>query len=129
MDDDEYLNIIRAMISHETTLRNNRLTWMWAFQGFLFAAYGVLSDKSFNAVTVITITGFVSSLSICYGLYICSKEIKILKEDGESRRKKEKDPPVIGYYAPVRFFLPWNLLPVLFAIVWVILFLISYFAR
>ena len=53
MDQEKYYDTIRSMITHETTLRNNRLTWMWALQGQLLAAYGVLWDKSFHGILVL----------------------------------------------------------------------------
>ena len=63
MDQEKYYDTIRSMIFHETTLRNNRLTWMWALQGLLLAAYGVLWGKSFHGLLVLGLTGLATSIS------------------------------------------------------------------
>lgn len=130
MEQEKYYDTIRSMIHHETTLRNNRLTWMLALQGFLFAAYGVLWCKSLLAIIVVGLTGLCTSLSICFGLNICSKAIDTLNKLGpqENDIQRGKWPPVIGHcQKKYRFFLPWKVLPLWFAGVWILLLLIAIF--
>ena len=129
MDDEKYADIIRTMIMHETTLRNNRLTWMWTLHGLLATAYGVLWEKSLLALIVLTITGLLSSLSTFNGLFICGTAISKLKDLAPGDGPTGKIPPVIGHYTKVRLFLPWNFLPVWFAIIWIALLVIAVIGR
>ena len=127
MDTEKYCDTIRSMITHETTLRNNRLIWMMAMQGLLLAAYGALFNENFLAILVLTVTGIISSISIQNSMYICSKAITKLMQK-VSGSDENSYPPVIGHYAKLRLFLPWNLLPIWFACVWVALTYIAWTA-
>lgn len=111
---ENYINTIRSMIEHESNLRNNRLTWMWALQGLLMTAAGVLWDKSALAVLIIGITGIVSSLSIRESIRICNNAVNGLRytlKEHINENTRKLYPPEIGICAINEWKLPWNLLP------------------
>ena len=125
----ENLKEIRVMINNESSLQNNRLTWMITSQALLLAASGALWGKSFKVITALGVLGILSSTSIGFSLLISCKANRILKDRGTIILNRFPYlPPVIGYWAPKRssWFLPWNLLPWVFAVFWLVLWYLAY---
>ena len=102
------------MINNQSSLQNNRLTWMITSQALLLAASGALWGKSFNVITALGVLGTLSSISIGFNLLISCKANKILKDRGSMILNRFPYLlPVIGYWAFKKSsrLLPWNLLP------------------
>ena len=132
MTDIENLYTLRSMIDNESTLRNNRLTWMMASQALLLAATGTLWGDSFYAIIALALMVFFAVISIWYSLRISCKAVATLKEKGDKILLKHPDrPPVIGYWSSeyLRWLLPWDFLPFWFAILWPVLVCIAYNQR
>ncbi|HEY7440036.1 MAG TPA: hypothetical protein VIC35_11630 [Acidimicrobiia bacterium] len=126
--------VYRGMIQHENDLRNQRLGWLFALNGFLFAAAGVVWSTSNPKplLVVIAITGAVTSLSCGVALWFGTKGIRGLNNLAESERQAG-DLPVAGMRTewftkrklprPVNWAMhavyPWNLVPVVLAGAWV----------
>jgi hypothetical protein len=66
MDAAEFTSVIRSMIQHEDTLRDQRLGWLFALNGFLFAALGFAwaDAESTSLVLVLAAVGAVVALSV-----------------------------------------------------------------
>ena len=126
MNDEEYAAIVRSMIEHENTLLNHRMTWMWTLQGLLVAATGIMWGFHHLLVLLICFFGFVSCVSLGTSLQSALRAIDSLLKDWETRSAggPYDGPRVIGF-SEVKSVLsklyPWNMLPWLMAIVWVLL--------
>ena len=127
MKTEEYAAITRSMIEHENTLLNHRMTWMWTLQGLLVAATGVMWNIHFSLVLLICVFGFCSSISVGVSLRSALRAISSLLKDWGDRVSSDSEyngPRVIGSPAIRRYITvlhPWNFLPWLMAIVWVLL--------
>lgn len=65
-------------------------------------------------------TGVLVAISSFYGLDAAVQAIKALKEKGDNL--KSTDLPVCGLYGyQPDFLLPWNLFPMMFSFIWVLL--------
>jgi hypothetical protein len=123
----EYAAIIRSMIEHENTLLNHRMTWMGTLQGLLVAATGFMWEIDDLLVLLICVFGFCSSVSIGISFKSALRAIKRLLEDWDDRKSKNPyydGPDVIGSPRIKSFrskLNPWNILPWLIALVWVLL--------
>ena len=127
MTTEEYAAITRSMIEHENTLLNHRMTWMWTLQGLLVAAAGVMWEIHNLVVLLICIFGFCSCISVGVSLQSALRAIESLLKDWEDRASGDPNydgPRVIGSPG-VRPLLsklhPWNSLPWLMTVVWVLL--------
>lgn len=132
MRDEKNLNIIRSMIDNESTLKNNRITWMSASQALLLAAVGTLWGESFYAIAVLGLLGFLVVISIWYSLRISCRAVADLRDKGEQIREEHPNlPPVIGYWSSkyLRWLLPWDFLPFWFTILWPVLVCIAYYQQ
>jgi hypothetical protein len=98
--------VYRGMIQHENDLRNQRLGWLFALNGFLFAAAGVVwtTSKPEPLLTVIAITGAVTSLSCWYSLWVGTRGIRSLSGRAESD-DQSGDLPVVALHT--RDLMPW----------------------
>jgi hypothetical protein len=98
--------VYREMIQHENDLRNQRLGWLFALNGFLFAAAGVVwtTSKPEPLLAIIAITGAVTSLSCWYSLWVGTRGIRSLSERGESD-EQNSDLPVVALHT--RDLMPW----------------------
>jgi len=100
MDAAEYTSIIRSMIQHEDTLRDQRLGWLFALNGFLFAALGFAwaGAESTSLVLVLSAVGAVVALSVQRSL---STSVLAISKLSRSARDLDPNgeielPPVIG---------------------------------
>ncbi len=127
MTTDEYAAITRAMIEHENTLLNHRMTWMWTLQGLLVAAAGVMWGFHSFLVLLICVFGFCSSISVGVSLQSALRAIDSLLSDWTNRVSRDPNyngPRVIGSpgVRPIISKLqPWNSLPWLMALIWILL--------
>ncbi len=129
----EFVEVIRGMIRHEDTLMNHRLAWMWALQGFLFGAVGLLWKERTLAVLVISIVGVVSCVSIGYstnrGLRAIKDLLGICRKFKESIPGDYQLPPTIGSRKKANeWLLPARALPSIFGTSWVLIFAIRLFS-
>ena len=116
---------IRQMIAHEDDLINHRLTWLAQLQGFLFAALGFAWEKASVLVPGLVVVGIVTALSVHAACLFSGKAVDGLRKEWDANRPTPYDgPDVIGYRADnegwfLGRFLPWIVLPWLFALVWI----------
>ena len=133
---DRHAEIIRSMINHESDVINNRVNWLAAFQGLLFAALGFSWGKkgSEPLANIFCLLGIsVSILLALISLFNASLATRrLLIWWYENKPSNYEGPGVIGF-APrhPRSFLilipPWNLLPLCFLFAWLgILIIKSY---
>jgi hypothetical protein len=120
MNTEENVNKLREMICHENDLLNHRMTWMWTFQGFLFAALAFAWNVHKFPVVVFCFLGLVSSISFGYSFHIAHLAIGDLTIQAK-RRENSEGTPVIGREGHFTVLLPWRLLPWIMGIVWVVL--------
>jgi hypothetical protein len=100
MDAAEFQSVIRSMIQHEDTLRDQRLGWLFALNGFLFAALGFAwSDaESTSLVLVLSGVGAVVALSVQRSLttsVLAIRRLSRIARDADSY-DVSGSPPVIG---------------------------------
>jgi len=129
----EFAKTIRQMIAHEDDLLNNRMNWLLVIQGLLFAALSNLSNKP-KLVFVLISFGFLVSvscmISFITGEHAIRKLLNHWDKHLEERKLKWQDfPPVFGaaldnktFRILDRFLSPRRLLPLVFAIGWIIIF-------
>ena len=135
----DYADAVRAMIAHEDDLLNNRMNWLLVVQGLLFAGLGSLRDAASpipGLAYVLVAFGFVISISSKVAFMSGERAIRNLldywQEHLTSTNRSWQDyPPVFG--AAIhdrtlmrldRFLSPQNLLPVVFALGWVVIFIL-----
>jgi hypothetical protein len=124
------LTDILEQVRHENGLLNDRMTWMWLLQGFLFASLGLVMGESatrFVAVMV-SLVGVVSCVSIGCSLIIGARLLDSL--NGRANQLSEEIDAKLGL-CPMAltgrlrhrwcFLLPWNMLPWFLASVWLAL--------
>jgi hypothetical protein len=124
MTSTEYANVIRGMIQHEDTLRDQRLGWLFALNGFLFAALGFAwnSSDATALVVVLSIVGVVVAITGVAAMEASALAIKKLAGLPVAQRQVDPEPPVIalrsddlyksgrmGRYLPL--FYPWRVVP------------------
>jgi hypothetical protein len=100
MDAAEFQSVIRSMIQHEDTLRDQRLGWLFALNGFLFAALGFAwaDAESTSLVLVLSTVGAVVALSVQRSLTTSVLAISRLRRlaDDVDRNGVTGSPPVVG---------------------------------
>ena len=74
-------NILRTMIRHEDGLRDQRLGWLFALNGFLFATLGFAwSDSdSTSLVVIVSVLGVVVGVSSASAMYASEVAIQRLR--------------------------------------------------
>jgi hypothetical protein len=100
MDATEFQAVIRSMIQHEDTLRDQRLGWLFALNGFLFAALGFAwaDAQSTSLVLVLSGVGAVVALSVQRSLstsVLAIRRLSRIAHDADSFGISGA-PPVIG---------------------------------
>ncbi len=141
---EKYASAIRAMIQHEDTLINHRLTWFLVFQGFLFTALGIVWQGVFSngikpdlfliGITVmIAIVGSLSALATKQGVNSAVEAILKLHEKWDKYQKQEVIAPVIGLILETegseklksrKFLTPWKFIPSMMFFWWIVVGLI-----
>jgi hypothetical protein len=125
-------NILRTMIRHEDGLRDQRLGWLFALNGFLFAALGFAwSDSdSTSLVVIVSVLGVVVGVSSASAMYASEVAIKRLRDLGTRAPGEESHPmPIValrsedlvarggvGRLVPKLY--PWRLIPWCLVVAW-----------
>lgn len=126
MENNEKKELIKFNLLREDSLNNNRLTWLLAFQGILFAA----NTFSTNNSVLIPILGFVTSfISLCLvllGIYSINQLHKIWFSMLTNKDKEEKPLSPFGIQIPGKGYLILlfglsSLLPLSCTIAWFII--------
>jgi hypothetical protein len=127
--------VIREMIMHENELINHRLTWLCQIQGFLFAALAVtwkFPDSKYVR-SIFCIVGILVAISSHYGLGYAVNAINRLHDKADDAKKSgliEDCDLVIGFKGDKSTLqekcLPWNCLPIIFVLVWVLISFMLY---
>jgi hypothetical protein len=139
MDASEYTGIIRGMIQHEDSLRDQRLGWLFALNGFLFTGLGFAwsDDDSGSLIVVLSMVGVVVALSSAVALARNQRAIAKLADLGTAAQLDGVVtglPPVIGLRseepraerAPAArraatWLYPWRMLPWALALAWLVI--------
>jgi hypothetical protein len=137
MNATEYTAIVRSMIQHEDTLRDQRLGWLFALNGFLFTGLGFAwaDDQAGSLVVVLSMVGILVALSTAVALIGNQRAIAKLADLGAALGDQEDgQPPVIAVRSrelrrqggstsrpDVTWFYPWRMLPWALALAWVLI--------
>jgi hypothetical protein len=133
MTSTEYANVVRAMIQHEDALRDQRLGWLFALNGFLFAALGLAWNRSDSKalVVVLSIVGVVVALSGAAAMRASAVAVRTLGAlPAAQRRDLSDEPPVIalrsadlrqlgGVANYIPYLYPWRIVPWCLAAAWI----------
>lgn len=127
----DYESVVRAMIAREDDLTDQRMIWMAAFNGLLFAALGFAwnkPDAGFLTV-VFSILGILTSLLNGIALVFAADSLRRLMLWWESHHPHGYSGPGVMGAEPRAgsklygfYFTPWILLAVVFAGGWVAIF-------
>ncbi|CAB3765396.1 hypothetical protein [Paraburkholderia humisilvae] len=114
---------VRQMLVHESTVLNHRITWLTAFEGFLFAGFGALVSKELPRETAVPMMK-----AICYaGLGVAVISLlgllgsaiatdRLLNWWNVHKPDAYDGPGIIGWALPSQRWAPyltvWNFLPV-----------------
>ena len=115
---------IRSLIIHENEMINHRMTWFLVLQGFMLTGIAFGWEKSRELCGVFACIGMLSSLSV--GILLRLRTLTLEKLEGLNNTEER----VMGRGANetnifLKFLLPWHLLPLVFAIGWIVIFLIK----
>jgi hypothetical protein len=84
MTDDERLDVIRSMIQHEDTLRDQRFGWLLALNGLLFTALGFIWNDSRSVALIIAVLGAAFALVSLATLRISTLAVALLRLRAEA---------------------------------------------
>ena len=147
METAEFAAIIRDMIRHEDTLRDQRLGWLFALNGFLFAGLSVAwpDENSGPLVIVLAVVGVLVAISSAAVLARSAVAIDKLAARASERtaRDEEEVPPVIAlrskelqedngasrWVKATGPLVPWKMVPKVLALAWAVLPVLWWFAR
>jgi hypothetical protein len=93
MSIDDETAIIRSMIQHEDTLRDQRLGWLLALNGFLFTALAFAWNDSAALAYILAILGMLIALSGFATLRVSEFAIERLRD---LARAMPGDTPIVG---------------------------------
>jgi hypothetical protein len=120
--------IVRAMITNENAVINNRLTWLLTFQGLLLASLGFAwgAKGSKPLIRIFANLGILVSIVSLFGLLAATNAMYGLLDWWKIHRPADYvGPDVIGSSVPqtwpiaFRYLTPWNLFPLLFVGAWI----------
>jgi hypothetical protein len=120
------------MIMHENELINHRLTWLCQIQGFLFAALAVTWNfpDSKYVRSIFCLVGILVAISSHHALEYANKAIYGLHEEAKKSGLSDDCDLVIGFKGDKSKLqdkcLPWNCLPTIFVLVWVLISIMLY---
>jgi hypothetical protein len=138
METTEFNAIIRSMIQHEDTLRDQRLGWLFALNGLLFAALGFAwpDDDSSPLIVVLSAVGVLVAVSSAVALTGNQRAIAKLADLGMARAQQDDvvQPPVIALRSSelgrkagstsrprTTWLYPWTMLPWVLALAWLVI--------
>ncbi len=118
------------MVRHEDELINHRISWMATCNGLFLTAAGFAWGKQGGKVLayVLAALGIATSASAWSSLHVATRALGRLRRLWEDKGIDAADvPPVIGYDASrwLRWLLPWQSLPVIFAAAWLVVIVIT----
>ncbi len=120
------------MIQHENTLVIERTNWMLTLEGLLFTALAFAWDKNSAVVMVLSLVGFVSSISLGVFLESATRAIARLQQwwRNHTADQNYNGPPIIGlsdeeFTSVEMIILPHRVLPVLFGLAWLVVALLK----
>lgn len=123
--------IIRQMIRHEDDVINQRFTWLCQIQGFLFAALALAwKEPTANQMALILWPlGFIVSVTSWFALKSARKAVaNLVRWWDENKAASYAGPDVFGRRVEPSwrdYLRPWNILPILFCLAWLIVFIIQ----
>ena len=114
------INIYRDLIKHENELTNHRLNWFILMQGMMFAGLGAMWGPDVYPLRVLSALGLIVCIPFGYALRMNNDAVtNLLRMCKEANNGEDPSPPIIGYdQAKHAWLLPWNSVPVIFAIAW-----------
>ena len=138
----EIYRILRGYVVHENALINNRLGWLLAIQGFLFAGYGLILKEGiknpycFWFVIIIFFMGISSSIIVFFETVGAHESIESLKIYWENNKEEDKivikDLPELTGGSPkdkknkkLRLHRAAYGIPIVFFIAWCVLILVT----
>jgi hypothetical protein len=142
MSREDYVAAIRALIQHEDTLRDQKLGWLTALNGLLFAGVSFAWDKTDGAalVRVLAVVGALVSASVFFSLWVSEQAIRNLRSLADAWTP-DAVPPVVAFRSDdilaareahrrgstrvLRWCYPWRLAPLALTVAWVAIGLIS----
>ncbi len=101
-DSEKMRTLIRGMIQHEDSLRDQRLGWTFALNGFLFAALGLAWKNSQPLVYIVAVVGLFVAASSFATLSVSDLAIKRLKrsvdrsEETTGAQSSADASPIVG---------------------------------
>lgn len=115
--------ILREMIRHEDSLRDNRLGYLLTFNAFLFAGLAFAWKNSDALITVLALVGLAVGISAEAGQITSNKAVTKLRKLAE-----DADPPIVGLTSHetgeyqlswwTRELAPWKTLPLILIVAW-----------
>lgn len=136
--------VIRSLINDENKMYNDRMYWLVLIEGLLFASMGALiHDNNVSNViqylTILFLTGLCVSISFIYIFRLSEKAMDRLKDKHREictdlKISEKEEDFVIGINHkegcpnPFHFLAPWNFLPYVFGIAWLLLLLFTFFS-
>jgi len=133
----EYRATIRDMIQHEDTLRDQRLGWLFALNGFLFTGLGIVwqDDGALLLIGVLALVGVLAAIGSAAALMRSRLAIKKLTSLVPEQTAEEEKvlPPVIALrsstvreavvapkWLTATWLLPWEMMPWALALAWLL---------
>jgi hypothetical protein len=145
MEAAEYASVIRGMIEHEDQLRDQRLGWLFALNGFLFAALGFAWQESDSTPLVVVLAGVGVLIALSSRISLTSSTLAIARLGRLGRNVQPNGtfdvPPVIALRTSERgaeleirkseqkgvrarlaaWVYPWNAVPWILIVGWVVI--------
>jgi hypothetical protein len=120
---DDYA-LYRSMVQTEDEQVHRRLSWLGAFQGFLFAALGFSWGKDPNLPLVICGLGFAVASLVFAGIFISALATRRTRILWLKKKPRDyKGPDIFGFYPQwarfTHFLTPELLLPLVFGVAWI----------
>jgi hypothetical protein len=122
---------IRQMIQHEDDIVNQRFVWLCQIQGFLFAALALAwKEPTANQLAqLLCILGFAVSVTSWFALRSAWLAVaNLLGWWDEHKLPNYAGPDVFARRVEPgwgTYLSPWNILPMLFGLAWIIVFIIK----
>ena len=120
---EEMRDVVRSMIAQEDTLRDQRLGWLFALNGLLFAAVGFAWNDKDSVPLIVTLAalGVAVSVSVKVSLVASDQAVHALRA---FVHVETYDPPVWGAdYVELndlsRKVYPWVAIPWFLALAWI----------
>jgi hypothetical protein len=107
------------MIRHEDDLRNQRLTWLFTLDGFLFASLGLVwqAPHSTLLIVALAVVGVFIGLSAVGSMSVSRKAIDELRSSNpDNERIMGLQQTKLGRLTKVLY--PWYLMPWVMVVIW-----------